>query len=303
MNSRCAILPAASGHQRPRCESSQANKARSCVACRRAPPSVGYLPRNCTAPPGEMPSAFHIRPSYAKSPHSLRSRSVRWVDPALRRVLRIYIRGPYVWRLCGSAKPMRARCAWFHPGARRCHHTGCCQSGQRSALLRRLRPRCAGSQVARNPNPNGETERPCLACVRGPECVSGEICNVRGETVFVNAAQRLDWTRENTCRYGGTVSEPTIYGYVAGNPVSFVDPNGLQIVIPIPVPPPGAITPSPGVRFPDLMKPVPGWPTWTSQILFGIGLIRRKRQVLLLQVLHALRSAPRFWSAQKKLVG
>lgn len=63
--------------------------------------------------------------------------------------------------------------------------------------------------------------------MRGPECVSREIRNVRGETVFVYAAQSLDWTRENTCRYGGTVSGPTIYAYANGNPLVKTDPYGL----------------------------------------------------------------------------
>jgi hypothetical protein len=57
--------------------------------------------------------------------------------------------------------------------------------------------------------------------------VSRENCNTRGEVVFVNTAQSLDWTRENTCRYGGTVSGPTIYGYVGGNPLTYSDPLGL----------------------------------------------------------------------------
>jgi hypothetical protein len=68
---------------------------------------------------------------------------------------------------------------------------------------------------------------PCLARAREPKCGSRENCNARGEAVFVNAAQSLDWTRENTCRYGETVSGPTIYAYVGGNPLSRIDPLGL----------------------------------------------------------------------------
>lgn len=52
------------------------------------------------------------------------------------------------------------------------------------------------------------------------------------------------------------------YAHVAGNSVSYVASNGLQMVILIPVPPSGA-SPSSDVKFPDLTTPVSGWQMWT----------------------------------------
>ena len=59
------------------------------------------------------------------------------------------------------------------------------------------------------------------------------------------------------------------YGYVGGSPLSFVDPRGLQFVLPTPPPPlipprldpnnPGL--PSPGPRISDLFRPSPYLPT------------------------------------------
>lgn len=41
--------------------------------------------------------------------------------------------------------PVRARCAWFRPGAARVHHTGCCRSVLQGALVPRLPPETRGS--------------------------------------------------------------------------------------------------------------------------------------------------------------
>ena len=46
--------------------------------------------------------------------------------------------------------------------------------------------------------------------------------------VFVITAQVLESPQENPCGYGVGVSEAIIYAYVAGNPLSYVDPLGLE---------------------------------------------------------------------------
>ena len=42
--------------------------------------------------------------------------------------------------------------------------------------------------------------------------------------------------RKKACAYGVRVSRATIFGYVRGNPLSYIDPKGQDIVLPGPVP-------------------------------------------------------------------
>jgi hypothetical protein len=62
----------------------------------------------------------------------------------------------------------------------------------------------------------------------GLECVSRKKYFTFTGAVFVIYSQPLDTPEENPCTYGQGVSEPTIYGYVEGNPIDQSDPLGLQ---------------------------------------------------------------------------
>jgi hypothetical protein len=61
----------------------------------------------------------------------------------------------------------------------------------------------------------------------GLECASRKKYFTFTGAVFVIYSQPLDTPQENTCTYGLSVSEPTMYGYVGGNPLSGIDPLGL----------------------------------------------------------------------------
>ncbi len=64
--------------------------------------------------------------------------------------------------------------------------------------------------------------------MRRPKCTSGKNFYWIGETVFVQCAQTVTGYREKALRYDEVVSGPTIYTYVLGNPVSLIDPLGLD---------------------------------------------------------------------------
>jgi hypothetical protein len=105
--------------------------------------------------------------------------------------------------------------------------------------LRRCAPLTAHAPPIRHPVP----EIPCLARARKPECVSRKICNLIGETVFLQPPQAIDTHRETAFVWGGFMSggryvqsDPiglaggiNTYGYVGGNPMSFSDRSGLSV--------------------------------------------------------------------------
>ena len=64
--------------------------------------------------------------------------------------------------------------------------------------------------------------------MRGLEWASGKNPLSFTGAVFVISAQAVDLLQENSCTYGVSVSELTIYSYVGGNPILYTDPLGLD---------------------------------------------------------------------------
>jgi hypothetical protein len=62
-----------------------------------------------------------------------------------------------------------------------------------------------------------------------PECASRQNSLDHRRPIFFIAAQPVDAYREIRPDYDGWSSGPIIYAYVGGNPVSEVDPDGLQV--------------------------------------------------------------------------
>jgi Bacterial toxin 8 len=82
------------------------------------------------------------------------------------------------------------------------------------------------SLAARRCAPSRWRNAPARA-LGGLECASRKKYFTFTGAVFVIYSQPLDTPQENPCTYGLSVSEPTIYGYVEGNPLMYSDPLGL----------------------------------------------------------------------------
>jgi hypothetical protein len=59
------------------------------------------------------------------------------------------------------------------------------------------------------------------------KCASTENFLPPRRTAFVSCPQTVDVSGENALRYGRCASGETIYGYVEGNPINLIDPEGL----------------------------------------------------------------------------
>ena len=96
-----------------------------------------------------------------------------------------------------------------------------------------------------------DDRRRCPRACAQPECTSTQNSSPTQESIFFNPAQPLEASTEIAFAYGRCSSGPIIHAYVGGNPVSDVDPNGLQRVRPLP---PLVVPPS---TNPDPDRPPP----------------------------------------------
>lgn len=84
----------------------------------------------------------------------------------------------------------------------------------------------AAKEEAKRPCPRA---RPCVGLqVCGAECAFGKNCSPPMQTLQRRSCQTRARSRKKACAYGVRVSGATIFAYVEGNPLLFVDPEGLQ---------------------------------------------------------------------------
>ena len=73
--------------------------------------------------------------------------------------------------------------------------------------------------------------RPCPRAGAQPECASTQNSTLHREPIFFIRPQALEASNENALAYDGWSSGPIIYAYVYANPLSFVDPLGLDVLV------------------------------------------------------------------------
>ena len=84
----------------------------------------------------------------------------------------------------------------------------------------------AAKEEAKRPCPRA---RQCVGLrVRGAECASGKNSSPPMQTLQRKRCQTRARSRKKGCAYGARVSGATIFTYVGGNPLLFVDPEGLR---------------------------------------------------------------------------
>ena len=84
----------------------------------------------------------------------------------------------------------------------------------------------AAKEEAKRPCPRA---RPCVGLrMRGAECASGKNSRQPMQTLQRKRCQTRARSRKKACVYGVRVLRATIFGYVGGNPLNGIDPDGLN---------------------------------------------------------------------------
>ena len=84
----------------------------------------------------------------------------------------------------------------------------------------------AAKEEAKRPCPRA---RPCVGLrMRGAECASGKNSRQPMQTLQRKRCQTRARSRKKACVYGVRVLRATIFAYVGGNPLGFIDPDGLR---------------------------------------------------------------------------